>query len=930
MNALPTTEWDRHRWEDAIRVLQEENCLLFDQLSAVQQELEQRYHEAPSVPASASTASTTVIQITPVDSRLVEVEAENLHYQALVKAQFDVHDLQARSALSSQLGDILINASSSAAAMLAVPAQLHRAWRRNRAEHPPSSLGGKSFEKVIAAYQQDGEQAVESLLSQAKASTAIQANAWTVLARTMLHIDPVVVAAMAQRAYALDPRPFRLKWLVFRLHEADELLEAEALLALLPADVNFSESEMRQAQRLKSEAYQYRLAQARETLAENERKEELQQQWQSLTQERDALAIQCEQQRVRLSLLQDEAVGLRRELEQHASLQQQLVVERESLQTQLADGALKQQEQTILLGQERAHSQSLEEQLAKLKKSHAEQKVLVEEWFDQCVTLQASIAEIVQMRDYQVKVADQLQAQHESLQAGFANLQQANEQQIAIWLEQCEVLRAGLAELDSRCEDLSELAEQRLRLCDSLREEVGRLTQEYDKQAREALSRLEQCESLRAKLAKVVQERDEQAGQAAERLEMCTALRQELDALVLEHAQLQQMAVQRMAQCESLSAELEVLRQSHDQQVELAAQQLAQQEILQAELRDLARLRDEQAELAAQRQGLLLEQARGQFNQEKDKILLVEARQQELENMLADQVKREQEQMSALNAQVEILVAQQPAVGTALESLFKKHSTELQQTRRHLEGLVKTNSANTTRQVQSYMGMQEFFETGNLPAFNSESHSWPVSSDFALFLVQRLVLEQYDLIVEFGSGMSTVMLAKALAMQAKRTGAPVARMVSFDHLDRYYQQARAYLEQSGVAGFVDLVLAPLRSWKGGQGQIQPYYDCNKTLAKLARTRGTSINRILVVVDGPPASTGVQARYPACPMILKNFPAAHIDFLMDDYIRDDEKEVAQRWMADVEAAGLLAVLTEYKFEKDACLITVHPPPDEKVK
>ncbi len=41
-------------------------------------------------------------------------------------------------------------------------------------------------------------------------------------------------ADAARRAYAVEPRGFRLKWLAFRLYEAGELVEAEAMLALLP------------------------------------------------------------------------------------------------------------------------------------------------------------------------------------------------------------------------------------------------------------------------------------------------------------------------------------------------------------------------------------------------------------------------------------------------------------------------------------------------------------------------------------------------------------------------------------------------------------------------------------------------------------------------------------------------------------------------
>ena len=787
---------DRH-----VQALQEENRLLFDQLQVVQEELERRYYQAQAQPgaASAVAAPATVIHIAPIDDRLIEVQAENLRCQALVKAQGEIHALQARHALANQLGDILIEGSRSTGAMLSVPARLHRAWRQNRRENPPASLGGKTFDKVLAAYQDGGEAAVESLLNQAAVSTETQASAWTAVARTQQYIDPALAAGMARRAYALEPRPFRQKWLAFRLHESGDLLEAEALLTLLPEDVKFSDSEARQVDRLKREARQYRLDQAREIHAYGDQQEKLQRQWQDLARSRDVLA--------------DQATQLRAQCE--------------SLQAELAAAIQARDQQSVLAAQERERNESL---TAELKQTCEEQKDLVAQWFEQCVTLQTGIAKLTQVRDEQAVSVEQQQAHSEGLQAKLTTLQQTREglqtelktlkqtceEQTAQWLDQCAILQAGLAE----------------------------------------------------------------ASQAREELEA------------------------------------------------LAAQRLAEQDALRAELRDLSRSRDEQAALAAQRQGELLQQAREQLSLEKAKMTL-EARQQELERLLAEQTRREQEQMQHLSLQVKTLATQQPALRTVVEDLFKKQAEELLRVRRHLENVVKNNSANAARQVQSYIGMQEYLGTGNLPAFNSESHSWPVAADFALFLMQRLVLEQYDLVVEFGSGMSTVTVARTLAMEAERTGVPPARFISFDHLNHYYQQTQAYLSQVGVGHVVELVLAPLKDWQAPDGQVQSYYDCDDALSELARIHGSTIRRILVIVDGPPASTGPQARYPAGPVVVQHFPAARIDFLMDDYIRDDEKEVAQRWLADMKAVGLPGVLTEYKFEKDACLIPVHPK-DEKVK
>ena len=78
---------------------------------------------------------------------------------------------------------------------------------------------------------------------------------------------------------------------------------------------------------------------------------------------------------------------------------------------------------------------------------------------------------------------------------------------------------------------------------------------------------------------------------------------------------------------------------------------------------------------------------------------------------------------------------------------------------------------------------------------------------------------------------------------------------------------------------------------------------------------------MVLVDGPPNTTGKHARYAALPIVLAYFDQANIDFLVDDYRRYDEKEIIQLWLEELQSAGRQAILTEKKLEKGACLISL---------
>lgn len=257
-----------------------------------------------------------------------------------------------------------------------------------------------------------------------------------------------------------------------------------------------------------------------------------------------------------------------------------------------------------------------------------------------------------------------------------------------------------------------------------------------------------------------------------------------------------------------------------------------------------------------------------------------------------------------------------------LDTQFKKQADELIRVRKFLDSTLKKEVANATRQIESFIGLQSYLATGELPDINIERHSWPVSPDFALCLIELIECNDYDLIVEFGSGLSTSIIAKAITRKAaRRKSEKQVDFVSFDHLEHYYEQTHTRLEQAGLIYAVQLVLAPLHDWQAPDGNTQPYYSCQATLAALRKKHAVAGQRILVIVDGPPAATGKHARYPAGPLMLEHFAGAHIDLLLDDYIREDEKEIAQRWQADIAAAGFSQTTTERRLEKDACLIRV---------
>lgn len=187
---------------------------------------------------------------------------------------------------------------------------------------------------------------------------------------------------------------------------------------------------------------------------------------------------------------------------------------------------------------------------------------------------------------------------------------------------------------------------------------------------------------------------------------------------------------------------------------------------------------------------------------------------------------------------------------------------ELKQTFRQLEALQNLNAVLPTSDV--------------LPA----TRGWAASPDLLLTLVDLVITERPSLIVECGSGASTLWLALAL----RRFGID-GRIIALDHDPVFSGRTRDFLARHDVLDLAEVRDAPLESFSL-DGETYSWY---------ARTAWEDLAGIdLLFVDGPPAATGHQARYPALPLLNKSLsPIATI--VLDDLIVPDMREVLPRWL-----------------------------------
>jgi predicted O-methyltransferase YrrM len=152
---------------------------------------------------------------------------------------------------------------------------------------------------------------------------------------------------------------------------------------------------------------------------------------------------------------------------------------------------------------------------------------------------------------------------------------------------------------------------------------------------------------------------------------------------------------------------------------------------------------------------------------------------------------------------------------------------------------------------------------------------WAGSPDLLAALADHVFAHKPRTVVEFGSGLSTLVLARALAL------AGGGQLVSYDHLDGFAELTRRRLATLGLEAEVHV--APL-SPAAPHGYPGEWYDA----------AGLPERIDLLLIDGPPDwLAGGGARGAAGPTLFHRLsPGGTV--LLDDADRDGEREVAARW------------------------------------
>ena len=148
-------------------------------------------------------------------------------------------------------------------------------------------------------------------------------------------------------------------------------------------------------------------------------------------------------------------------------------------------------------------------------------------------------------------------------------------------------------------------------------------------------------------------------------------------------------------------------------------------------------------------------------------------------------------------------------------------------------------------------------------------------------MLNEIVIHRRKVIVEFGSGISTVFISKILKQCD-------ARLISIDQDATWQRQVASMCQDNSE--FVHFVTAPLEDTRISDIKSS-WFQKRAVLDALS-----SLQVDCILVDAPISLPSEYTRYPALPIL---WPMLASDFcvFLDDIERKEEKNIAERWSAE---------------------------------
>ena len=185
-----------------------------------------------------------------------------------------------------------------------------------------------------------------------------------------------------------------------------------------------------------------------------------------------------------------------------------------------------------------------------------------------------------------------------------------------------------------------------------------------------------------------------------------------------------------------------------------------------------------------------------------------------------------------------------------------------------------------------------------LPPFTG----WTVTPEIGRFLVLTVFEQKPLMIMECGSGLSTILMAYSL----KRVGR--GSLIALEHDRECASRTDRFLRVHGLDEWARVEYTPLAPIRLN-GREWLWYD----IASVRIPRKVD----LLFVDGPPRRVHEESRYPAMHVLFPHF-SSEVHVILDDAHRDGERTVLEKWMREFDgfrrvgqdAHGRAVVLTRH--------------------
>ncbi len=190
----------------------------------------------------------------------------------------------------------------------------------------------------------------------------------------------------------------------------------------------------------------------------------------------------------------------------------------------------------------------------------------------------------------------------------------------------------------------------------------------------------------------------------------------------------------------------------------------------------------------------------------------------------------------------------------------------------------------------------------------SSNTDWPMASDSLTFIVSLIANLRPKHILEFGTGISTYVMAKACSMLNLK-----CKITSIDHDPEFGEAvARRYLDTIKTTNEINFLFSPLVARCFGEKHLPSYYIKQEQADSLSVAD-------LVLIDGPPSYLGGREGILYQTM---DYAAPGTIVLLDDANRNEEKNIIHNWRDTLGNKVEINLLTELK--KGLAAIIIHEP------